>query len=178
MVDFNIATGAEGPINRTGIEDVQVSGTDVQGTPMGVADNGDGTYSLVAADADAATAIPCLGVLLPEEIVDLSTIPSGNYLQDIEEQLVNENKTLKGDRAVFVFEGIELVNNDDDTTFTPGQPVYLAPGGGFTQTKPSVAGEVVQTLGVALTPNHDGGVGTEQGDRILLDVDLAGWSTV
>lgn len=178
MADWNLATGAEQPINRTGVEDVQVVGDDVQGTLVGVQDNGDGTYSLAAADADSAVARPAVGVLLPEEVIDAATIPTGQYLQDIEEQLVQENKTLKGDRATAIAYGVEMVNDADDTAFTPGDPVYLAVGGGFTQTAPAGTGEVVQTVGVCLPPNEDAGVGNVQGDRILLDVDLAGWSTV
>ena len=177
MVDFNIATGAEQPLNRTGFPDCQVSGKDVQGTLVGIKDNGDGTYSLVEADADSSVAIPAVGVLFPEEIVDASAIPQHD-LYDIHEQLVNEYRTLTGDRATAIFRGIEMVNNDDDTSFTPGQPVYLDVGGGFTQTAPSTSGEVVQRIGLALPPNTEAGVRTEQGDRIMLDVDLTGFEVL
>lgn len=177
MVDFNIATGAEQPLNRTGFPDNHVSGADVQGTLVGIQDNGDGTYSLVEADADSSVAIPTVGVLFPEEVVDKDAIPE-HALYDLHEQLVEENRTLKGDRATVIFTGIEMVNDDDDTDFDAGKPVYLDVGGGFTQTAPSASGEVVQRVGLALPPNEDGGIGTEQGDRILLDVDLTGFEVL
>lgn len=177
MSDFNLGTGAEGPVNRTGAPDTQVVGSDTQATLVGFADDGSGNYQLVAADADAAVAVPAAGILFQEEVIDLSTIPTGSYFQDLEEQLVNENKTLKGDRGTFIFGGVELVNNADDTAWTPGEPVYLGVGGGFTQTAPSTTGEVVQVVGVCIPPNVDAGIGTVQGDRMLLDVDFD-YSTV
>jgi hypothetical protein len=51
--------------------------------------------------------------------------------------------------------------------------VYLDVGGGFTQTPPSTAGDIVQVLGVCVPPNEDAGVGTTQGDRVILNVDWA-----
>lgn len=168
MPDWNIATGASQPINRTGFENNQVTGQDIQATPVGI-DNSGTVPKLVAADADSTIAISAMGVLLPEEVVDPATLPTGTYFQDLEEQLVNENRTLKGDRVTVVFEGIELVNDSDDTAWTPGEPVYLDVGGGFTQTAPSGTGEVVQELGVALTPD-DGGDGK---DRMYLRVDFS-----
>lgn len=165
MTDFNIATGAEQPINRTGVEDCQVAGEN-QGLPVGIQDNGDGTYSLVKADGDSTVAIPAVGVLFPEEVFDAATLPTGSHFVDLEEQLVHENKTLLGDRAVFVRYGIEMVNDDDDTAFTPGEPVLLGPGGGFTQTEPaSTSGDLRQVVGVALTPDDQGR------DRVLLEVE-------
>jgi hypothetical protein len=166
MVDFNLATGPSQPINRTGIENCQVSGSDVQATPVGI-DNSGADPQLVKADADSATAIHAVGVLFPEEVFDESTLPTGSHFQDLEEQLIHEFRTLKGDRVTVVFTGVELVNDDDDTTYTPSEPVYLAPGGGFTQTKPSSTGDIIQVLGVALTPDDNG----DGKDRILLDVD-------
>lgn len=167
MTDFNLATGNTGPINRSGFENNQVTGEDIQATPVGVQPDGDGGYEVVAADADSGAQIQAVGVLLPEEVVDPSTIPTGNNFQDLEEQLVQEYRTLQGDRVTAIFDGVELVNDDGDTDFTPGEPVYLDVGGGFTQTAPSGTGEIVQVLGVAFTPD-DGGDGN---DRILLDVE-------
>ena len=56
--------------------------------------------------------------------------------------------------------GVILENADEDWGFTPGQPVYLAPGGGYTQTKPSAAGDIIQVVGEA----------TDDGEAIFLDV--------
>lgn len=168
MTDWNIATGASQPINRTGFENIQFAGEDIQATPVGIVDSdSDGEYELVPADAASTEQVHCVGVLLQEEVVDETTLPTGKYFQDLEEQLVHEYRTLQGDRCTLVFNGIELVNDDDDTSWTPGEPVYLAPGGGFTQTEPSGSGEVVQVLGVALTPDFNG----DGKDRMFLDVE-------
>lgn len=163
MTDFNIATGAEQPINRTGVDNVQITG-EKQGVLVGI-DTGPDPNELVAADADSGTAIQAVGALLPEEVIDASSLPTGDHFQDLEQQLIEENRTLDGDRVVVVRYGVELVNDDDDTSFTPGEPVYLDTGGGYTQTKPSGSGDLVQTVGVALDPDGDGR------DRILLHVD-------
>ena len=168
MADWNIATGASQPINRTGFENVQFAGEDIQATPVGVVDSdGDGEYELVPADAASGEQVHAVGVLLQEEVVDPATIPTGQHFQDLEEQLVHEYRTLQGDRVTLVFSGVELVNDDDDTNWTPGEPVYLDVGGGFTQTEPSGSGEVVQVLGVALTPNFGG----DGKDRMFLDIE-------
>lgn len=167
MTNFNLATGADAPINRTGIENTQFADADAQGIPVGI-DNSGADPQLVKADADSGTAIQAVGVYFHLEVIDPATIPTGSYLQDIEEQLVQENKKLMGERGTVVFNGVELVNDDDDTTWTPGEPVYLDTGGGFTQTEPSTTGDIQQVMGVALTPD-EGGDGK---DRMLLDVDF------
>jgi len=144
MTDFNLGTGAEGPINRTGAPDTQIEGMDTQATLVGFKDDGSGNYQLVEADAGAEAngggEVPVAGVFFQEQVIDMEDIPSGMFLQDLEEQLVAENKTIKGDRGTFIFGGVEMVNNDDDTSFTPGEPVYLDVGGGFTQTPPISCG--------------------------------------
>ena len=177
MTDFNLGTGAEGPINRTGAPDTQIEGMDTQATLVGFKDDGSGNYQLVEADAGAEAngggEVSVAGVFFQEQVIDMEDTPSGMFLQDLEEQLVAENKTIKGDRGTFIFGGVEMVNNDDDTSFTPGEPVYLDVGGGFTQTPPSTSGDIVQVLGVCVPPNEDAGVGTTQGDRVILNVDWA-----
>jgi hypothetical protein len=51
-------------------------------------------------------------------------------------------------------------------------------GGGFTQTKPSTAGQAVQVLGVSLSPMEDGvNPQNVNKDRLLLDVE-SGYDTV
>lgn len=169
MTDWNIATGASQPINRTGIENTQFAASEAQATLVGIVDSdSDGNYELIKADADSAATnqVHAVGAYLHEEVIDLANIPSGNYLQDLEEQLVQENKKLVGDRGTVVFDGIELVNDDGDTSWTPGEPVYLAPGGGFTQTKPTATGDLQQVVGVALTPDKGG----DGNDRIYLRI--------
>lgn len=170
MTDFNIATGEEMPLNRTGFDNVQVTG-EMQGVPVGV-DNSGQEPQLVEADADAG--IPAVGVLFPREV-----LPDGQYggvnthpWDDVEAQIYEENRTKVGDRATVIRSGIEMINDDDDTDFTPGEPVYLAPGGGFTQTKPSTSGQIVQVLGVAATTMDDGlNPQDVSKDRLFLEID-------
>lgn len=178
MTDFNIATGEEQPLNRTGIDNIQFTG-EHQGVPVGI-DNSGAEPQLVRADAGASAneagsgPVTAIGVLFPREV-----LPAGQYggvtthpWDDVEAQIYEENRTKVGDRATVVRKDIELVNDDEDTTFTPGEPVYLDVGGGFTQTKPSTAGEAVQVLGIATTQVEnelDPGVGAK--DRLFLEVD-------
>jgi hypothetical protein len=184
MTDFNIATGEEQPLNRTGFENIQLTG-EHQGVPVGI-DNSGTDPQLVRADAasDANGAgsgpVQAVGVLFNREV-----LPEGQYggvtthpWDDVEGQIYEENRTKVGDRCTVVRSGIEMVNDDADTSMTPGEPVYLDVGGGFTQTKPSGAGEAVQVLGVvasqianALDPNNSAK------DRLFLEVD-AEYSTV
>jgi hypothetical protein len=177
MTDFNIATGEEMPLNRTGVANVQLTG-EHQGVPVGI-DNSGAEPMLVRADAgatanDAGTApVQAVGVLFPREVMpsDLSNVTQHPW-DDVEEQIYRENRTLAGDRATVVRSGIEMVNDDEDTSFEPGEPVYLDVGGGFTQTKPSTSGEAVQVLGIANTVvenDLDPGVGSK--DRLFLEVD-------
>jgi hypothetical protein len=172
MTDFNIATGEEQPLNRTGFSNVQVEGKN-QGVPVGV-DNSGAEPQLVRADADSGTAIQAVGVLFPREV-----LPAGQYggvnahpWDDVEAQIYEENRTKAGDRATVVRSGIEMVNDDGDTDFEPSEPVYLAPGGGFTQTKPSGSGDIVQVLGVATTEvENELDPGNDAKDRLFLEVD-------
>lgn len=177
MTDFNIATGEEQPLNRTGIDNVQVTG-EKQGVPVGI-DYSLDPPQLVEADAaadanDAGTApIQAIGVLFPREVMpaDLSNVTQHPW-DDVEEQIYMEERTLTGDRATVVRNGIEMVNDDDDTDFDPSEPVFLDVGGGFTQTKPSTSGEAVQCLGVALTTMDDGmNPQNVSKDRLFLEID-------
>jgi hypothetical protein len=178
MTDFNIATGEEQPLNRTGIANVQLTG-EHQGVPVGI-DYSGSEPKLVRADAasdanEAGTApVHAVGVLFPREV-----LPAGKYggvnthpWDDVEAQIYEENRTKAGDRATVVRGQIEMVNDDEDTDFAPGEPVYLDVGGGFTQTKPSGSGEAIQVLGVATTKVEnelDPGNGAK--DRLFLEID-------
>jgi hypothetical protein len=178
MTDFNIATGEEQPLNRTGFDNVQVSG-EYQGVPVGI-DNSGTDPQLVKADAasDANSGgsgpVTAVGVMFNREV-----LPAGKYggvnthpWDDVEAQIYEEGRTKVGDRCTAVRSGIELVNDDEDTDFTPGEPVYLDVGGGFTQTKPTGSGEAVQVLGIATTEvvnDLDPANGAK--DRLFLEVD-------
>lgn len=176
MTDFNIATGEEQPLNRTGFDNAQITGEN-QGVPVGI-DNSGAEPKLVRADAasdanEAGTGpIQAVGVLFPREIMpaDLSNVTQHPW-DDVEEQIYMEERTLSGERATAIRSGIEMVNDDDDTDFTPSEPVYLDVGGGFTQTKPSGSGEAVQCLGFACTTMDDGVNPQDVSkDRIFLEV--------
>jgi len=178
MSDFNIATGEEQPLNRTGIANVQITGEN-QGVPVGI-DTTTDPNQLVAADAasdasdDGSEPIHAIGVLFPREV-----LPAGQYggvtthpWDDVEGQIYEENRTKVGDRATVVRKDIELVNDGSDAGFEPGEPIYLAVGGGFTQTAPSGSGEAVQVLGVATSDIEnelDPGNGAKE--RMYLEVD-------
>lgn len=184
MADWNIATGEEQPLNRTGIENVQVSGSGVQGTLVGVTQPSGATETgLWAADAasgadidgDGTTDGPlkALGVLLPREVLpaDMSNVNTHPW-DDVEKQIYKEERTLTGDRTVFIKYGIEMVNDDDDTSLTSGEPVYLDKGGGFTQDLSSHGpGDLIQKVGVALDPMNEGPYGGSTKDRIMLNVE-------
>jgi hypothetical protein len=162
MTNWNFSKARNFPLNRDG-ETIEVMAS--EGDLVGLTENPDGEPELVAADADSGVAQPAMGVLM-EEVQDPANLQvSGFETAYIEQrQLRREMKegdyTLVGDEGTYVFTGIYLENVDEDTDFTPQEPVYLGVGGGFTQTKPSGSGEVVQRVGVAV----DAGT-------VLLDVD-------
>jgi len=180
MPEWNLATGDQQPINRTGLDNIQESGEN-QGMLVGV-DNSGSEPKLVQADAasdangDGSAPISAVGALFPREIIpeDVQNYVNDHPWSDVEEQIYTEDRTLTGDRVTLVQFGVELVNDGNtDSGFTPGEPVYLDVGGGLTQTKPSGSGEAVQCVGVALTPEDMGPGTTNQGrERVLLDVDF------
>lgn len=140
MTDFKVAT-ADGPINKH----AALAGAKfAQATPVGLNASGE----LVVADADAGVAIPAMGVAMSpsHDPADYASMP------DVVRTAAEANYVMIGEGRVSAYtHGMEIENNDADSGFTPGQPVYLAPGGGYTQTKPSTAGDLVQVLGLALT---------------------------
>lgn len=143
MTDFKIAS-ADGPINKHA---ALAGATFEQATPVGIDANG----NLVVADADSGVAVPAVGISMSPafDLADYAGMP------EVVQVEVEKSRSLVGrDRISFFTDGMEVENNDADSGFTPGQPVYLAPGGGYTQTAPSTAGDLVQVLGMALTPER------------------------
>lgn len=144
MVKARIATSAEAPINRHSA----VIGAEVkEGDLLGI-DSATGKF--VKADADSAVLVPAVGVALGPS-TDLSAIT-----QDEIALVVEANRTLVDThRLSAVAFGIEVENGDGDWGFTPGGRVYLAPGGGFTQTEVTGAsGDIRQVVGIALTADR------------------------
>jgi hypothetical protein len=152
MVDARIATSAEQPINSDGaVSTVEASEGDLVGL------NGDGEY--VLADAATGSAEAAVGVLATP-VDDPSNYPGGQF--EYAAQTANANRAQINDQKVgHVRYGVEVVNEDEDWAFDPGEPVYLAEGGGWTQTKPSDAGDLVQYLGYALP----------DGESVFLEID-------
>lgn len=149
MAHIRIATGAEQPINRDAAVS-QLAGE--EGDLVGMDANGD----WVAADADSGVAQKASGVLAAP-VTDPADFPNEELriIVESERELVGET------RIAVVKYGVILENADEDWGFTPGEPVYLAPGGGFTQTAPSGAGDLVQIVGEA----------TDDGEALFLDVE-------
>lgn len=140
MVDARIATSAEQPINSDGAVSTV---TGAEGDLVGLDSNG----KLVSADADSASPVPAIGVLATP-VDDPANYPSGEFeyaakLAEANREAINEGK------VGYVRYGVEVVNQDADWGFTPGEPVYLDVGGGYTQTEPSTAGDLQQAVGVA-----------------------------
>jgi hypothetical protein len=153
MTNFTFHKARNFPMNRDG-ETIEVMAS--EGDLVGLTENNDGETELVAADADSGTAQPAMGVLM-EDVQDPTSVNvSGFETAYIEQQQLRRKMreetdyTLVGDEGTYVFTGVYLKNNDEDTDFTPQDPVYLDVGGGFTQTEPSSSGEVVQRVGVAV----------------------------
>jgi len=184
MADFNIATGKEQPLNRTGVQNVQITGEDVQGVLVGTAHpSGASERGVYAADADPSAdvdgdgtadgPVKALGVMLHREVIpeNVSNYVTDHPWNDVEEQIYKEERKLSGDRVTFIKYGIELVNDGTDMGLTPGKPVYLDAGGGFTQDPTSLPeGSLVQKVGIALDPEDEGN-GNEGRERMLLAVE-------
>jgi len=144
MSNWKIATGAEQPINRHAGAAVEEAW---EGDFVGLADDGDGNAEVREADAAAAEAQPALGVLMaPVKATD------ANYPDFVNNQIIAERMAVvgEGDRVTFIQYGIVLENGDRDDALDIGEPVYLATGGGFTQTAPSGTGDLVQVVGYAI----------------------------
>jgi hypothetical protein len=141
MVNVKIATSAEQPIHSDGAVSTV---TGEEGDVVGL----DGNGELVAADAATGSAQPAVG-LLATPVEDPSNYPTGQFEYAAKTAEANR-AAINDDKVGYVRYGVEIVNKDEDWGFTPGEPVYLAEGGGFTQTKPSDAGDLVQCLGYAI----------------------------
>lgn len=152
MVNVTIATSAEQPMNSDGAHStIEAS----EGDLVGLNSDGD----IVAADAATGTAIPAVGVLATP-VDDPSNYPDGQF--EAAANQARSNRALINETKVgFVRYGAEIRNTDEDWGFTPGEPVYLAEGGGFTQTKPADAGDLVQYLGTVM----------EDGETVFLEID-------
>lgn len=148
MVHARIATGAEQPINRDGAVS-QYAGE--EGDLVGLDSNGD----FVLADADSATAVKAVGVLAAP------VSDPADYSHEELRVIIEANRELVGESRIGAIKyGVIIENADEDWAFTPGEPVYLDVGGGYTQTAPSGTGDLVQIVGEA----------TDDGEAVWIDV--------
>ncbi|MFC6953774.1 hypothetical protein [Halorubellus litoreus] len=138
MVHARIATSAEQPVNRhAGL--AQYAGEEAE--LVGVDANGD----IVKADADSGVAVKARGVLM-SPVTDLSAVT-----EEAVSLVTEANRTLMGTHRVSYIEyGVVVENSDEDWGFTPGDDVYLAAGGGYTQTMPAAVGDLQQIVGYAI----------------------------
>jgi hypothetical protein len=137
MVDVTIATGAEQPINSDGA--VSTVAAD-EGDLVGLDANGE----YIAADAASGTAVPAVGVLATP-VDDPANWPSDSGDFEFARTVAESQRAkINEEKVGHIRYGVELVNRDADWGFTPGEPVYLATGGGFTQTEPTGSGDVQQ----------------------------------
>lgn len=163
MTDYNITKARNFPMNRDG-EELQYAGH--EGDLVGLSTDDNSNPILVKADAASDVQQQAVGVLM-EEVNDPTKINvNGFEYADIEQrqlrrEVTTGEYTLLGDEGTYIFDGIMLTNVDHDDPLDVGEPVWLDVGGGFTQMKPSSAGEVVQRVGLAVDT-----------DTLLLDVDI------
>lgn len=108
---------------------------------------------VVAADAANGIQGQAMGVVLTP-VRDPTHTRYGD-LEYVQNQLKEEQNVLVGedDRALLVADGFLIEDEDEADSLTPGEPVYLAEGGGVTQTQPSTSGSVVQMVGMAQDAN-------------------------
>lgn len=153
MTDTRIGTSAEQPINSDGTPAAE---TATEADPVGLDSNGE----IVAADAATGTAIHAVGVALVP-VDDETSYPSGQFEYAANAAAANRASIQNGAQVGYVKYGVEIINEDEDWGFDPGEPVYLAEGGGYTQTEPSDTGDLIQALGQA----------GPDGESVFLDVE-------
>lgn len=147
MVDARIATSAEQPINSDGAVSTAVAG---EGDLVGMDSNGELVLADAQAEANGGAEQPAVGVLATP-VDDPSTYPGGQF--EYAAKLAESNRAaINDDKVGYVKYGIEIVNEDGDWGFTPGDPVWLDVGGGYTQTEPGTASDIQQVVGTAHGP--------------------------
>jgi len=154
MVNVTIATSAEQPMNSDGAVSTVAA---EEGDLVGLDANG----AIVAADAATGVAIAAVGVLATP-VDDPADYPAaGGQFEGARQQALANRATINDERVGFIRYGAEIRNVDEDWGFGPGEPVYLAEGGGYTQTEPANAGDLVQYVGTAM----------EDGETVFLEID-------
>jgi hypothetical protein len=165
MVDVNVASNTEYIENRQSSGAVQYECD--EGDLVAIDSNGD----VVEADAANGVSGKARGV-----VTGPARDPSKYGSDFMETQLVVESEyDLVGEARKTFFEyGIRVRNADQDWNFTPGADIYLAEGGGYTETVPSTSGSVIQKVGYAKPGPTEDGVANE----VVITVDQFAEETV
>lgn len=141
MVNFELANPAP--------ENNKMAGTAVAGLEQGTLVTVNAAGEVVAADAADGLSGQAVGALLTA-VIDPTDAKYGttdfmqNTLKERRNVLVGDEK-----RAVACMNDMILEDADAEGTLTPGEPVYLAEGGGVTQAAPGSSGSIVQIVGIA-----------------------------
>lgn len=145
MVNFTIANPKD--------DNNRYAGAAVEELSQGELGTINANEEVVAADAADGVAGQAMGVVFTP-VVD-PTDPKYGDLEYVQNQLKEEQNVLvgEGDRALLVEDDFLIEDEDREDTLTPGEPVYLADGGGVTQTPSTASGSVVQIVGMAQDAN-------------------------
>jgi len=115
--------------------DNKTAGTLNKGTPVYITGATGNTYHVEAADASDPAKMPAAGVLAQQLAADA-----------------------EGDMIIAGF-----INGVDTSGFSAGDEIYVAVGGGFTNSAPTGEGNLIQKLGVVSTIDASNGAGLVQG---------------
>lgn len=85
----------------------------------------------------------------------------GSDFQDTALMVESEYDLVGEDRKAYFEFGVRVRNRHQDWDFTPGADIYLAEGGGYTETAPSTSGSVIQKIGYAKPGPTEDGVANE-----------------
>jgi len=165
MVNYDIASNTEYIENRQASGTIQYECEEAD--PVTIDSNG----NVVMADAADGVAGKARGVVVGP------AVDKGGYGSDFAETalVVEANYDLVGEARKAFFEyGVRVRNRDQDWNFTPGADIYLAEGGGYTETAPSSSGSVIQKVGYAKPGPTEDGVANE----VVVHVDQFAEETV
>lgn len=153
MVNFTIANPKD--------DNNRVAGAAVEEADQGDLVTVNSVGEIVAADAADGVSGQAIGALM-SPVRDPAHARYGD-MEYVQNQLKENQNVLVGedDRVAALTNGVLIEDEDAEGTLTPGEPVYLAEGGGVTQTAPATTGSVVQIVGVA-----------QDADSYLLDVQV------
>lgn len=171
MTDIDIYSELAGAPHIKPAGPTHANFTGEQGLLCGFNATGEVVTATAAADGTGSQEtgpVPARGVLFPDHVTDLDNDSQANAVEAVR-LYKGANDTLAGEhRASLVAHGFIVQNQDEDWGFTCGEPVYLdTAGGGFTQTKPATAGEIVQAVGYPVNIDR-----VAAGEAVWVDIDI------